>query len=98
MLSVDFHPDAAGEAVGARRWYDEIDPKLGADFSAELEKAILRIATVPQQWPQHLHGTRCINLQRFPYLVVYRHSGDQIQVIAVQHARRRPGYWNSRVL
>ena len=37
-------------------------------------------------------------LRRYPYSVVYRvaTSGD-VQVIAVAHASREPGYWRDRV-
>jgi toxin ParE1/3/4 len=97
-LSIDFHPEAANEAVNARKWYEDIDTTLGKEFSDELETAIIHIATAPERWTRHLNGTRCIKLRRFPYIVIYRHSGDQIQVIALQHTRRRPGYWNSRVV
>ena len=46
----------------------------------------------------HLHGTRKFLLRRFPYGVVYRITKSAIQVIAVAHGRRRPGYWKSRRL
>ena len=96
MPTVDFHPEAADEAVAAQKWYADIDPTLGVEFSDALERAIFLIETTPQRWTQHLHGTRCINLRRFPYLVIYRHSDDEIQVVAIQHSRRKLGYWNNR--
>jgi hypothetical protein len=35
-------------------------------------------------------------MRRFPYLVVYREVSTGLQVIAVAHGRRRPGYWKNR--
>lgn len=93
---VDFHPLAVDEAVAARAWYFEIRPTLAEEFHRELERSIERIAAAPGRWAGYLHGTRVYLLPRFPYLIVYRLIDDQLQVIAVQHANRRPGYWMGR--
>lgn len=34
---------------------------------------------------------------RFPYHVVYLELPDRLQILAVAHDRRRPGYWKTRV-
>jgi toxin ParE1/3/4 len=94
---VDFHPLAADEAVAARLWYFEINESLAEAFNVELDRAVERVATSPHRWAQHLHGTQAFLLHRFPYFIVYRLVDKQIQVIAVQHAKRRPGYWRSRI-
>lgn len=95
-LPIEFHPNAVEEASEARRWYSEIDPALGRAFADELERAIARVAAAPERWACHLHGTRAFLLHRFPYLLVYRLLADRVQIIAIQHAKRRPGYWKSR--
>lgn len=66
------------------RFMDAVDAGIGA------------IAENPQRWPTHLHGTRKYRLRRFPFLLVYRELHDRVQVIACQHAKRRPGYWRDR--
>lgn len=33
----------------------------------------------------------------FPYRVVYFVEGDLLKIVAVAHAKRRPGYWRDRV-
>ncbi len=35
-------------------------------------------------------------LQRFPFAIVYRELPAAIQVLAIAHARRKPGYWKQR--
>jgi toxin ParE1/3/4 len=35
-------------------------------------------------------------LHRFPFQIVYRARGETIEVVAVAHLKRRPGYWKSR--
>ena len=33
---------------------------------------------------------------RFPFILFFRMLKEEIQIIAVAHAKRRPGYWKSR--
>ena len=35
-------------------------------------------------------------MKHFPYSVIYIVAGDEIQVLAVAHHSRRPGYWLKR--
>ena len=93
---VDVHPEAVQEAANARSWYSSIEQSLGEAFADELDLAIERIAKSPGRWPKHRYGTRCVLMHRFPYFVVYREQTSIIQVVAVSHARRKPGYWKNR--
>lgn len=54
------------------------------------------IGESPDRWPAYLVETRRYLLKRFPFLVVYRQRDGAIQVIAVAHGCRRPGYWRDR--
>jgi|SRR5579872_2457094 len=49
------------------------------------------------QFSAYEFGTRRIVLRRFPYLVVFRETTSGIEIIAVVHGRRRPGYWRDRL-
>lgn len=93
---IELHPEALAEAIAARQWYSEIDPSLGESFSQELDHAIDRIERHPERWSQHMYRTRIVSLGRFPYFVVYRLHSEKIQVVAISHVRRRPGYWQER--
>ena len=33
----------------------------------------------------------------FPFSLVYVRRDDEVEIIAVAHGRRRPGYWRSRL-
>jgi plasmid stabilization system protein ParE len=96
-FSLQISPDAVAEARAARLWYAERSEKAGAGFVGELDAAIESIRDAPERWPVYVHGTRRFRMRRFPYLVVYRLIEDRIEVIAVQHGRRRPHYWKSRL-
>jgi plasmid stabilization system protein ParE len=34
--------------------------------------------------------------KRFPYYLIYRERDGAVEVVAVMHARRHPGYWHHR--
>lgn len=94
--SVEFHPEAIAEARAAYRWYSERDVAVADAFIAELDRAIRQVQSAPERWPEYTHGTRRYLFRRFPYSVVYRVAKTAIQVLAVAHGRRRPGYWRVR--
>jgi plasmid stabilization system protein ParE len=94
--SVEIHPEAWAEATVAVAWYAERSVRAAESFVGALEQAITRIAATPERWPKHLHGTRRLVLRRFPFAVVYRTTDVRIQVVAIAHAKRRPGYWRKR--
>ena len=94
---IELHPEAIAEARDAREWYAERSPVAADAFMAELDLAIDQIRQWPDRWAACLHGTRRYLLKRFPYLVVYRATADKLQVIAVAHGRRKPGYWRRRI-
>jgi plasmid stabilization system protein ParE len=93
---LEFHPDAVADAEAQRLWYEKRSQTAAMGFAAELEEAFNAIAEDPDRWPVYLGGTRRYLLRRYPFLVVYRQIGDVIQVIAIAHGRRKPGYWISR--
>jgi plasmid stabilization system protein ParE len=93
---VDFHPEAHAEALAALAWYAARSLDAAARFERELAAAVERIAGAPDRWPRHARVFRKLPLRRFPYLVIYRRTGDRVQVVAVAHGHRRPGYWRGR--
>lgn len=64
----------------------------------EIERTVGRLRESPLRWPPYLHGTRKALLRRFPFALIYRAGADEIQVVAVAHLHRRPGYWRNRPL
>ena len=41
-------------------------------------------------------GTRRILLDRFPFTIDYRVTSNTLNIVAVAHQKRRPGYWSWR--
>jgi plasmid stabilization system protein ParE len=94
---VEFHPAAEQELLDAEDWYAERSLIVARAFVQEVALVVERALAAPERWPSHLYGTRRIVFPRFPFSLIYRLREQQIQVVAVAHQSRRPGYWKDRV-
>jgi toxin ParE1/3/4 len=94
---LEYLEEALEEAEAAARWYAERSATAAAAFTEEIDTAEAAIVGLPEAWPLFDHGTRRYLLRRFPFSVVYRIEARRILIVAVAHARRRPGYWRSRL-
>jgi len=74
-------------------WYQERSSRAAELFVAELEA----VAQSPNCWPVYDELYRRFPLRRFPYLLIYREKEAVIEILAVAHGRRRPGYWRERL-
>ena len=92
QFAVEFHPLAADEAEAAGRWYRERNETAAARFRRELDRAVDLICERPEVGPSYLSSTRSVLLRRFLFFVLYRVLNERVQIVAVAHARRRPGY------
>jgi plasmid stabilization system protein ParE len=95
---VEFHDEAGAEYDAAFDWYLERSPDAALEFDSEVAGALNEIASAPHRWAAGPSSTRRYLLRRFPYILIYREraSGD-IQVVAVAHTSRKPGYWKKRL-
>jgi plasmid stabilization system protein ParE len=91
-----FHPEAEKEVLGAAAWYFEHSSVAGKAFLLEIDYVIERIVEAPERYPSSPHKTRRAVFPRFPFSFFYRVVDDVIEIIAVAHQSRRPGYWRSR--
>jgi plasmid stabilization system protein ParE len=94
---IDYHPVARIEAHDAFDWYAERNLEAAERFQRELEYAQADIQNSPAAWPMYLYGTRHYLLEGYPYIVVYRVLDQSVQILAVAHAHRKPGYWVDRL-
>lgn len=63
-----------------------------------LRVAVQAVAESPERWPPHRYGCRRYVLpNRYPYSLIYRlNSTGNVQIVAVSHQKRLPGYWKHR--
>ena len=101
-MRVELHPEARAELRSAAVWYDEQRLGLGDEFVAEVTETLARIAEASHSyalWPNVKDATGPIRralVQRFPYAIAFEVHSDQIRVLALAHAKRRPLYWLAR--
>jgi plasmid stabilization system protein ParE len=77
-------------------WYHARNPQAALRFLREFWHALEQIAEHRDRWPRYDPEHRFFLLSRFPYYVLYRTDLDATRVVAVCHAKRRPGYWKRR--
>jgi plasmid stabilization system protein ParE len=78
-------------------WYFKRSPEAADEFLTEIGASLTQIASHPQLYPAHSKKTRRRVLANFPYSVIFQEKDDVILVVAVAHAKRRPGYWRGRI-
>ena len=97
MDSVRFHRLAAQEYRSARKWYRERDASVAGRFRDAVDSATNRIAADADSHPVLADDICCVRVRKFPYMLVFvRESSDSLLVLALAHAKRRPGYWRRR--
>lgn len=98
-------PDAVEELQAGHAWYDERESGLGQQLATEVFKALdeaVRHPFVPKKYDHPNLPTepevRKIQVRRFDeYGLVYTVVNDTLWVLAVAHAKRKPGYWIDRL-
>jgi plasmid stabilization system protein ParE len=90
--------EAEVEMTAAALWYESKRPGLGAEYLAAIDESFESISSRPLSFPVWRTGRpfRRLVVSRFPFVVFFSASPDAITVMAVAHARRRPGYWLHR--
>ena len=96
-LPLVFHPDVYDEVDQAYCWYEQQRAGLGDDFLAAFDEVYRRLQQTPKVHQVIYQDVRRALPRRFPYSVYYRVHADRVEVIAVQHSRRDPSHWQSRV-
>ena len=82
-------------------WYRDRDPRVAAEFVAEVRRALKLIEEFPQVGSR-IFGVddpiiRSFPVHSFPYRIVFMTFPDRTEVIAFAHKRRRPGYFLPRI-
>jgi len=95
--ALSIHPAAIEETGAAVEWYRVRSERAAEGFLMELDRLIARISQHPEQFPEFELGTHRGIFRRFPYFVVFRETPAAIEILAVMHGRRRPGYWRTRI-
>ena len=103
MIEID--PEAALELLEARDYYENARQGLGSLFERAVQRTLDAIEDGPERYPAHRFATtpgirRAILSPppKFPYAIAYLlRLGKAPYVIAAEHFRRAPMYWETRL-
>jgi len=90
------HTEAEAEILQALDWYAERSALAARAFVQELNSVIRLAVRSPETWARSFGNTRHILFPRFPFDLIFRLRGDNIEIVAVAHQRRQPSYWRNR--
>ena len=98
-------PEAIEDLQSGHDWYDEREPGLGQQLAVEVFRVLDQVARHPAVPRKYEHPglpaepeVRRIRLQRFDeYDLVYTVVNDTLWIVAMAHAKRKPGYWIDRL-
>jgi plasmid stabilization system protein ParE len=77
-------------------WYNKIEESLASRLVEELFTVFGLISINPEIFRTRHKNLRLVNLDVFPYQVVYRVHNETIEIIAVFHSKRNPKIWKHR--
>jgi toxin ParE1/3/4 len=98
IKSAEFHQEATAEYDAAFDWYLERSLDAALRFDAEVDRALAQIIAAPRRWAAGPFSTRRFLLRQFPFTLIYRERlSEEIQIVAVAHTSRKPGYWKQRL-
>ena len=101
-VDLTIRPEAIEEIRAARDWYRGQDLDSGAEFLRDLAHSVSILLAAPRvgRYLPRMRA-RTLALRSFPFVIIYRLRGkpdgnDMVEILAVAHGSRRPGYWRDR--
>jgi plasmid stabilization system protein ParE len=94
---VELADEAIAEFNEAVDWYAGRSRDAAVGFIDAVEGVIARIVDSPQRFPRTYASCRYASMPPYPFQVVFLEEGERLIVVAIAHAKRRPGYWRRRL-
>ena len=96
-MRYSLHPESERDLREAAGYYQErAGNALSQALFTEFEYSMQLLMQHPLLGALWLHGKRRLVMRHFPYAIIYTVAADEIQVLALAHHSRRPGYWRKR--
>ncbi len=97
-MSFWLHPEAAEEHKKQVAHYEEIQAGLGRRYHSEFHNVLASVCASPDRSRIVLApDIRRAMFKVFHFDLVYRETDGAVQVLAIAHHRRQPGYWVARL-
>jgi plasmid stabilization system protein ParE len=95
-MRIELSEDAEFELIEAKEFYRLGSKRKARAFADAVENALSLLARFPDAGRAE-EGVNVHVVKDFPYEVIYRRRAGLIEIIAIAHTSRRPGYWQSRL-
>jgi plasmid stabilization system protein ParE len=96
-MKIVFHPASREEALEGYLYYGAEDDELALDFEHKIQQTLALIQSQPELHRIRRYNVRRVNLPRFKErYIAYMIWQNEIVVVAIGHAKRRPYYWYRR--
>ncbi len=90
--------EAENDILEGYFWYEQQNVGLGEEFLESLDKAHVVISKNPESYQiRYQKRVRAFPVTRFPYLILYILSKNDVYVISVFNTNRNPKEWKKRV-
>lgn len=91
------HPEAESDLREVAQYYRErVSTRIAQAFFGDFEQCMTRLLAHPLLGALGPLGKRRLVMKHFPYSIIYTIAAQDIQVLAIAHQSRRPGYWHKR--
>ena len=85
-MSYFFHPNAEKEHLESVAFYETKQAGLGSSYLLEFESVMSVVYENPHRYPiEEQPEIRRVRLKRFPQNILFRETGNTVQVLAVAH-------------
>ena len=93
-----FNPTARAELLEHVAYYESRQEGLGKRYLAAFISSMSKVCEAPNRYKVEFPpDIRCYRVIGFPYNILYRLVGSEIEVLASAPHRRRPDYWRDRL-
>ncbi len=93
-----FNPSARVEHLEHVAYYETQRNGLGARYLSAVDLAMARVCEAPQHFRiEFAPEIRRCRIAGFPYNILFREVGNEIEILVVAPHRRRPDYWLGRI-
>jgi toxin ParE1/3/4 len=89
-MKIRWMPLAEQDLEAAYEYVRQDNPRAASRLVARIFRAVEMLGKYPSAGhPGRVTATRELTISPTPYIVVYRLSGDEIQILAILHGARR---------
>jgi hypothetical protein len=96
VYNITILDEAQIELEEAALFYKQTSTELSGDLLNKFYEALSKVIENPQSFQIIRKNYRKINLQRFPYKIIFRIKKEDVSIVAFSHQKRRPYYWRDR--